>query len=160
MAVPVGERREKENTSGEARDPKDEDKDTEYLEVFEVLMKNLGKTEDLWSSYLQPVMNNACRMVFTSMPQHKREVYQELKMALLSTCSTESIRVGAAFRTYERQKGQTFPQMERKLSRLGQRFALKKNSFWRSYCRPYQCQRLRMSGEPSQRQPLQQHRQP
>ena len=65
---------------------------------------------------------------------------------------------------YERQ---TFPQMERKLSRLGQRFALKKNqrrlwmhSFWRSCCRLYQRQRLRMSGEPSQRQPLQQHRQP
>ena len=42
-----------------------------YLEVFEALMRNLGKTEDLWSSYLQPVMNNACRTVFTSMPQHK-----------------------------------------------------------------------------------------
>ena len=51
------------------------------------------------------------------------EVYQ---VALLSTCSTEHIRVGAAFWTYERLKGQTFPQMERKLSRLGQRFALKK----------------------------------
>ena len=69
--------------------PMDKDTDVdEYLEVFEALMRNLGKTEDLWSSYLQPVMNNVCTTVFTSMPQHKREVYQELKMAILSTCST------------------------------------------------------------------------
>ena len=98
----------------------------EYLEVFEGLMKKLKKEEGLWSSYLQPVMNNVCRTVFTSVPQDKREDYTELKKALLSTCSTEHIRVGAAFWTYERQKGQTFLQMERKLTRLGQRFALKK----------------------------------
>ena len=80
---------------------------------------------NLWSSYLQPVMNNACRTVFASMPKEDRENYGKLKQSLLATCSTEHIRVGAAFWTYERQKGQTFPQMERKLTRLGHRFAKK-----------------------------------
>jgi hypothetical protein len=122
---------QEEKTRQERRDipkiaPMDKDTDVdEYLEVFEGLMQKLGKAEHLWSSYLQPVMNNTCRTVFTSMPQDKRDDYKELKKALMSTCSTEHIRVGAAFWTYERQKGQTFPQMERKLTRLGQRFALK-----------------------------------
>lgn len=122
------ERKRREKNDIPKLAPMDSSTDVEeYLEVFEGLMKKLQKTEELWSSYLQPVMNNACRTVFTSMPQDKREDYEELKKALLTTCSTEHIRVGAAFWTYERQKGQTFPQMERKLTRLGHRFA-KKNT--------------------------------
>jgi hypothetical protein len=38
------------------------DKDTdvdEYLEVFEGLMQRLGKVEHLWSSHMQPVMDNS-----------------------------------------------------------------------------------------------------
>jgi hypothetical protein len=57
------ERDEREKTRQERQDiPKmaPMGKDTEYLEVFDVLMKNLEKTEELWSSYLQPVMNNVC----------------------------------------------------------------------------------------------------
>jgi hypothetical protein len=69
------------------------------------------------------------------------------------TCSksTEHIGVGAAFWTYERQKGQAFPQMERKFSKDNTRGNLVLK-------RPYQHQQPPMSGVPSQTQLLLQHR--
>jgi len=120
-------------------------------------MRKCERSKEHWSSYLQPVMNNVCRTTFTSLPQDKREDYEELKRALLATYSTEYIKVGAAFWTYEREKGQSFPQMEKKLTRLAQRFCMKKTveetvdaKCWRSCCSPSQHQQQRMSGELNQ----------
>ena len=88
MAVSTGQRPGGEETPGEERHTEDTGSTDveEYLEVIEGLVKKLQKREEL-CSYLQPVMNNACRTMFKSMPQDKRADYEELKKVLLATCS-------------------------------------------------------------------------
>ena len=70
-----------------------------------------------------PLLNDGCRTAATHLEPDEREVYDTLKEELISTSSESARRPGEAFWTLEREKGQTFPQFVRILSRLANRFA-------------------------------------
>ena len=105
-----------------------EDDVEEYIELFEIYVEDLKIDGELWMSFLRPLLNTNCRDALLGLPAHKRNHYETVRELILDQCGIRHSRLGDTFCRFQRSKGETFGQVERKLQRLLDQFMREKKT--------------------------------
>lgn len=90
----------------------------DFIELFESHMATKDLPRKTWIAHLRPILNDKCRDVLWSLSRGSREDYATVRGERLDKCGVRQARQADLFWNYQRQKGQSYAEMGRKVKRM------------------------------------------
>lgn len=90
----------------------------DFIELFESHMATKDLPRKTWIAHLRPILNDKCRDVLWSLSPGSRDDYATVRGELLDKCGVRQARQADLFWNYQRQKGQSYAEMGRKVKRM------------------------------------------